>query len=300
MYRPPSGTERARIPRLLCRPGISSKERRYLPAKRAGVSDTSELLRNVHESWHKFLLALSGMPDDFMVVEKSIGLWSVKDIMGHITSWEEIYIEAAREYLGGKVPAVFDLDWEAEGDDLNATLAAERADISLPLTWRNLCQTHRLLVRALSTPEVVAEPDMAALAGEITWKHYEHHAAKVRGYRAHDYPDEGLVYYVLKADGLPDVDNPDHWHDLESSQEYIQCALEPGAVEYMANRLYRAYDATLALLVIDLARFVPEAVRASERTKLSGHVHGWFNLGAVIDVRQMLQDQQGRWHFPWF
>lgn len=260
---------------------------------------SQELIRNVNESWHKFLLSLSGMPDDFMLRERAIGLWSIKDIMAHIAAWEEIYIEAAQEYLRGDVPRIFELDWDAEGDALNAELAAERADISLAQCWRYLCDTHRTLVRAICTPDVVAEPDMVSLANEITWKHYDHHAAKVRAAREPAYPDEGLVYYVLKTEGLPDIDNPDHWRELTSSQEYIQCALDPSAVEYMANRLYSAYQGDLALLVIDLARFSPEAVKARERTVLTGHVHGWFNLGAVLDVRQMPRDSQGRWHFPW-
>lgn len=234
-----------------------------------------------------------------MLKPKTIGLWSIKDVMGHISAWEEIYIEAASEYLKGKIHWVFDLDWEKDGDDLNAELQQERADIPLNQTWRNLNETHRYLIRAISTPQIMEEPDMVNLAHEITWKHYAHHGKRIRDYRKSEYPDEGLVYYVLKVDQLPDPTEPAHWKDLAGSQEYIQCAIEPSAAEYMANRLYRGYDGTLAVLVIDMARFDPEAVKAKGRTSLSGHIHGWFNLEAVIDVRQMVINQEGRWIFPW-
>lgn len=263
------------------------------------MSDVDTLHQNVHKAWHNFLLSLSGMRDEFMLREKTIGLWSIKDVMGHITSWEEIYIEAAGQLLAGEVPQVFAIDWDKEGDAINAELVAERADLSLRESWRNLGATHRILARAISTPAVLAEPDMVSLAHEITWKHYEHHGNRIRAYRKDKCPREGLVYYVMKMDGLPDIANPEHWKELEGSQEYIQCALEPSAAVYMANRLYGAYDGGLVVLVIDLARFQPEAVKAKGRTTLSSHVHGWFNLEAVLDVRQMFRDGEGNWFFPW-
>ncbi len=263
------------------------------------MSESELLHQNVHKNWHDFLLCLSGIPDELMLKPKTIGLWSIKDVMAHISSWEEIYIEAAAEYLRGEVPQIFSLDWEADGDALNADLVEERRSWSLAETWRNLCDGHRYLARAIATPALLEESDMVSLAHEITWKHYAHHGARVRGFRKDKCPAEGLVYYVLKTDKLPDLENPDDWADLEGSHEYIQCALEPRAAVYMANRLYANWDGMLVLLVIDLARFQPEAVKVKGRTSISGHIHGWFSLAAVFDVRQMFRGQDGKWFFPW-
>lgn len=269
------------------------------PGERAGMSEIEELHRNVHKNWHDFLMVLSGMPEDFMKKEKTIGLWSIQDVMNHICAWEEIFIEAASEYLNGKIHWVFDLDWEAEGDELNAELREDRLHWTLAESYRHLCETHRYMVRAIATPGVLEEIDVLSLANEVTWKHYAHHGNRVREYRREQYPDEGMVYYVLKCQELPNPIEPAHWQDLEGSSEYIQCALQPTAVEYMANRLYRGYDGMLAALVIDMVKFQPEAVKAKGRTNLSGHLHGWFDLEAVMDVRQMLRGSDGNWMFPW-
>ena len=268
-------------------------------ANAPAMSEAEELHRNVHRNWHDFLLTLSGMPEDFMRREKTIGLWSIQDVMNHICAWEEIFIEAASEFLRGSEHWVFDLDWETEGDALNADLREDRLEWSLAESFRNLSEVHRFLVRALVTPEVLAEPDLVSLAHEVTWKHYAHHGKRIREFRKSEFPTEGLVYYVLKCNDLPDPGVPEEWAELDGSQEYIQCALEPQAVEYMANRLYRGYDGTLALLVIDMVKFQPEAVKAKGRTSLSGHLHGWFSLESVLDVRQMIRGGDGRWNFPW-
>ncbi len=261
-----------------------------------------QVFSKIHQSWHLYLQSLAGLPDEFVVAEKTIGLWSVKDIMGHIASWETEYIRATEEYLSGRRPRVFDYDWAKDGDAINAKLWAEKQHYTLQQAWRGLAETHRTFLAALANPEILEEPDMVALAQEISWKHYDHHAAKVRGYRRTAYPDEaGFCYYVMRVDRWPDLDNPEHWQNLEGSQEFIQCALEPEAVEMMANRLFAHLpDPALAVLVIDLAKFQPEAVKAGGRTTLSGHIHGWFALSAVIDCRRMVRAETGRWIFPWF
>ncbi len=260
------------------------------------------VFQKIHQSWHLYLQALAGLPDDFMTAEKTIGLWSVKDIMGHTASWERLYIGAIEEYLSGRRPRIFDLDWEKDGDATNAKLWAEKQHMTLQQAWRGLTNIHREFLTAFSNPEVLEEPDMVALAQEISWKHYDHHAAKVRGYRRAEFPDEaGFCYYVMRVEYWPDLDNPEHWQNLEGSQEFIQCAMEPDAVEMMANRLFaHLRDPALAVLVLDLAKFQPEAVKAGGRTTLSGHIHGWFALNSVVDCRRMLRDENGRWRFPPF
>ncbi|MEW6279131.1 MAG: DinB family protein [Candidatus Eremiobacterota bacterium] len=258
----------------------------------------------IHSAWHLFLQSLAGLPEEVVLKERAIGLWSVKDIIGHIASWEQEFIQATEEYLSDQRPRIFDLDWGKDGDAINARLAAAKAEMPLRQAWLELSETHRSFLAALANPEVLAEHDMVALAEEISWKHYNHHAAKVREYRKKaGFEDEaGFVFYVMRVDRWPDLANPEHWRNLEGSQEFIQCAVEPQAVELMANRIFAGLsDPALAVLVIDLAMFQPEAVKAGGRTTLTGHITGWFTLASVVDVRRMVRrEQDGRWAFPWF
>lgn len=256
-----------------------------------------DIFSKIHLQWHDFLLSLTGMPKEVVLKEKAIGLWSVKDIMGHISSWEEIYIEACEEFLNNEVPQVFSIDWDTEGDAVNAELWEEKKDLRLKDIWQELGDQHRKLVHALESTSVLEDPSMHQLADEITWKHYIHHAKKIRGYRKQSHPREGLAYYCFKNDKLPQLNNPNDWNHLENSQEFIQGALSPQAVETMANRIFRNYRGLLVVLVLDLNLFQPQELRAEDRIQLEGHTHGWFSYEAVLDVRQMIFHQQ-RWHFP--
>ncbi len=259
----------------------------------------SNIKDQTNQAWHDFLLSLTGMTKEQLSSPKTIGLWSVKDIMAHITAWEDIFLEACEEYLEGTVPQIFELNWREEGDAINADLWEEFKDITIPEAWSNLNETHLRYMQALNSDILMGEPDMKNLAEEIGHKHYMHHAKKVREYSA-TIPSlaEGIAYYLLKSEHKPNLENPEDWKELEASQEYIQCALTPEAVTQFANRIYRQYEGELSLVLFDLSKFQPEAVQAKERTVFQDHIHGWFKLDAAIGIRSM-HKAESCWIFPW-
>lgn len=260
------------------------------------------LFTRIDDAWHSLLLALAGMPDEAMMEPKAVGEWSVKDVMGHISAWEDAYVEATVEFHRGLRPKIFDIDWDREGDQVNARLQQERAKVPLDQTWRNLGRSHRAFVQALGNPEVLNEPDLFALAQEISCKHYDHHAADVRRFRPAQFPEVGVAYHAMKVgEQWPDPAVPAHWGAFSGSCEYLMAALEPLAAVSMANKLYEKYEGKLAMLIFDLAKLQPEAAQPNGRNTLTGHIHGWFNLKALMDVRPMARDPKtGFWAFPRF
>ena len=49
----------------------------------------SQLLRRIDERWQALLASCAGLSDAEMSEPGVTGNWSVKDIIGHVTSWEE-------------------------------------------------------------------------------------------------------------------------------------------------------------------------------------------------------------------
>ena len=72
--------------------------------------------------------ALDGIADDDLVRRGTIGGgdWSAKDLVGHVTCWEEIALEAVDATRAGRTPWVVAAPKDADG--INADAIAERAD----------------------------------------------------------------------------------------------------------------------------------------------------------------------------
>lgn len=49
----------------------------------------TQLLSRVDEAWQEFALACRGLPRETLLEPGVVGPWSVKDLMGHVATWEE-------------------------------------------------------------------------------------------------------------------------------------------------------------------------------------------------------------------
>ena len=113
------------------------------------------------------------------------GRWSIKDLLGHITSWET---RAVTALLTG-VP-----DQPGDVDGFNRTEAARKARLTLRDVVVDLESTHRALQSALAdAPQSLFElgaPFRDSLDAN-TFSHYVEHTAQIRGWttaRRHSYP----------------------------------------------------------------------------------------------------------------
>jgi hypothetical protein len=82
-----------------------------------------------------------------------IGEWSLKDIVGHVASWEAEYVTALRELRTGNRPAILDFD-EANLDRWNHDHVERKRDLNF---WSVLEQLRggrqRLLEEVIAFPE---------------------------------------------------------------------------------------------------------------------------------------------------
>ncbi len=93
------------------------------------------------------------------------GEWSAKDLVGHLTTWEEIALTSVDEWRQGDRAAIEDTFALAGGDALNADEVARKSVVSAPELLSQFDEVHQRLVVTLRsiTAEEWAQP--AAYAG---------------------------------------------------------------------------------------------------------------------------------------
>jgi hypothetical protein len=87
-----------------------------------------------------------------------IGAWSLKDIVGHVASWEAEVVSALRDLQAGKRPAVLDFD-DATLDTWNADHVERKRDLNFWSVLEQLKGGRQRLLEELTTmpDELVAE-----------------------------------------------------------------------------------------------------------------------------------------------
>jgi hypothetical protein len=139
-----------------------------------------DALTRIEVSWRRLNAELDRIPRDRMVEPGAVGIWSVKDLLGHIAFWDEQAVVDGPLRLRGE--ADLSLDFDA----INRREAARRADRSLDEQGAEMRQAHEALIaflRGQSTTEREALGLCGCLQG-YTHEHYDEHAADLRAWRA--------------------------------------------------------------------------------------------------------------------
>ena len=140
----------------------------------------------VDAAWRDFRRAVEQLPPHLLETPGVCGDWSVRDLLGHIASWES---RAAAALLTG-VP-----DPPDDIDEFNRTEAARKAPLAIRNVVAELESTHRALLSALTdAPEYLFEPGtpLRDSLDADTLLHYIEHTAQIRAWalaRRHAHPD---------------------------------------------------------------------------------------------------------------
>jgi uncharacterized protein (TIGR03083 family) len=143
-----------------------------------------QLLHRLDTAWTAFQALYSGLPDAQLLEPGVIGAWSVRDILAHVTIWEE---EALRHLpliiAGGRPPRYVTYGGI---DAFNARLIAEKRGLSLADVRDQLAETHRRLiefVRSAPADQFTRETRARRRLRLDTYGHYPLHAAAIRAWR---------------------------------------------------------------------------------------------------------------------
>jgi hypothetical protein len=147
--------------------------------------DRQQLLKRLDTAWVAFTGSYAGLPDADLLEPGVIKAWSVRDIIAHVTTWEEETLTCLSAILEGRRPPRYSTMYGGI-DAFNALMTARKKDLSLEEVLRQQDAVHRRVIGLIEgAPE-------GQLAGESrfrrrlrldTYGHYAKHAEAIRRWR---------------------------------------------------------------------------------------------------------------------
>jgi hypothetical protein len=143
------------------------------------------LLRSLDAAWEAFTSSYAGLSRKDLLQPGVIRDWSVRDIIVHVTTWEEEAVKHLPGILAGRRPPRYSVTYGGI-DAFNALMTEKKKGLSLAEVFRQQAAAHRRVVRLIErTPD-------DQLAGGSRWRrrlrldtygHYPGHTEAIRRWR---------------------------------------------------------------------------------------------------------------------
>lgn len=144
-----------------------------------------QLLDKLEQAWDAFTRAYAGLTPEQMTRPGVTEEWSVKDIISHVTIWEQEALKYLPQILEGKRPPRYSVLYGGI-DAFNAQFVGQRRDHPLEAVLREFDETHRRLVEYVrSAPEEQFATDtrFRRRLRLDTYSHYPHHTRAILDWR---------------------------------------------------------------------------------------------------------------------
>ena len=144
-----------------------------------------KLLKRLDTAWAAFKESYAGLPDARLVEPGVMGDWSVKDILAHVTTWEEEALKHLPLIIQGGRPPRYSMKYGGI-DAFNAQMTEQKRGLSLADVRRQLDETHRRLVdfiRSVPEDQLTGETRFRRRLRLDTYGHYPKHAEAIREWR---------------------------------------------------------------------------------------------------------------------
>ena len=148
------------------------------------------LLKRLDKAWCVFEESYAGMPESELLEPGVTRAWSVKDIIAHVTTWEEEALKHLPLVLMGKRPPRYSVTYGGI-DAFNAQTTEQKKNLSLLEVFRHHENVHHRLVELIDgVPE-------GQLGGDTrfrhrlrldTYGHYPLHAHAIKTWRERRLP----------------------------------------------------------------------------------------------------------------
>lgn len=146
--------------------------------------DRRQLLGRIETAWTALKASYAGLADARMTEPGVMGEWSVKEILAHVTTWEEEALKALPVMLaGGKTPRYIQYGGI---DGFNAQMSERKRGLALADALRQLDETHQRLIAYLQrVPEehFARETRFRHRLRLDTYSHYPLHSTAIREWR---------------------------------------------------------------------------------------------------------------------
>jgi uncharacterized protein (TIGR03083 family) len=149
------------------------------------VSDQVErLLRRLDAEWSAFTESYAGLPDARLVEPGVVEDWSVKDILVHVTTWEEEALHHLPLVIAGGRPPRYAEQGGIDAFNARATEAGRQR--SLEEVLRRHAETHARLIDFIRAQPPGTFGGQARARRRLrldTYGHYPEHTAVIRAWR---------------------------------------------------------------------------------------------------------------------
>jgi hypothetical protein len=143
------------------------------------------LLRQLDTAWRAFNESYAGLSDAELLEPGVTGPWSVRDIIAHVTWWEEEALKHLPLIITGGKPPRYSVTYGGI-DAFNAWMTEQRKDLSLEEVLRQHREVHSRLVAFIQkTPadEIAGQTRFRRRLRLDTYGHYPKHARAIWAWR---------------------------------------------------------------------------------------------------------------------
>jgi hypothetical protein len=153
--------------------------------------DRAQLLRKIENAWQALRDSYAGLANTALVKPGVTGDWSVKDIIAHVSCWEEEALEHLPIIMAGGKPPKYSNEYGGI-DAFNAQMTEQRKDLSLHEVLQHRDETHkRLIAFVQGVPEehFASETRFRRRLRLDTYGHYSLHEQAIREWRQREAPE---------------------------------------------------------------------------------------------------------------
>ena len=147
--------------------------------------DKQQLLKRLEKAWAAIKESYAGLSDAQMVETGVTGNWSVKDILAHVTTWEEEALKHLPVIIKGGRPPRYSVMYGGI-NAFNAQMTEEKRKLPLSEVLKQLDETHRHLIDYIDrTPkdQFTRETRFRRRLRLDTYSHYPKHARAIQQWR---------------------------------------------------------------------------------------------------------------------
>jgi uncharacterized protein (TIGR03083 family) len=147
--------------------------------------DRQQLLNKLDTGWAALKASYAGLPDARLAEPGVVGDWSIKDVLAHVTTWEEEALKYLPLISAGGTPRRYSTNYGGI-DAFNAQMAEQKRSLSLSDVLRQLDETHARLVdyvQGVPEEQFARETRFRRRLRLDTYSHYREHARAIREWR---------------------------------------------------------------------------------------------------------------------
>jgi hypothetical protein len=143
------------------------------------------LLKRLDTAWRDFKASYAGLSEAQLMETGVSGAWSVRDIIAHVTTWEQEALKHLPAILEGRRPPRYSVTYGGI-DAFNAQTTRLKADLSLFEVFRQLDDVHQRIIDVIEhAPEshLIGAARFRRRLRLDTYAHYPKHALAIRRWR---------------------------------------------------------------------------------------------------------------------